>query len=150
MVSQCFDSLNIYGKEPEQLENTILMFAMALEDQEPDDIKKAFVYWVKNNSQMPTPADILGVIESTRPSAPQNYFQTTTEERQAYLEARKQNKVYWFGRSWLLMDEKTKSDVKSHIRVLQEKMGKDRAEDYCKFLRSHADAPKDLYKQIFQ
>lgn len=59
MLIQCFDVLNTYGKPPEAIENIIMMFQSALANENPEDIKKAFVGHIQNNTVMPTPADIL-------------------------------------------------------------------------------------------
>lgn len=63
MLHQSFQSLKLYGKEPESLEATITMFQLVLADYRFEYIEKAFVFYLKNNSEMPAPADIATIIE---------------------------------------------------------------------------------------
>lgn len=63
MLYQCFQSLKLYGKEPEALESTVAMFNLVLADYPFDKIEKAFVFYLQKNSEMPAPADIANIIE---------------------------------------------------------------------------------------
>lgn len=63
MLTQCFQALNLYGKEPEQLAAAIPLFQMVLSDYPIAKIRIAFTRWLKNNSAFPAPADIAGLIE---------------------------------------------------------------------------------------
>jgi hypothetical protein len=139
MVSQCFDSLNIYGKEPEQLENTVLMFIHTLEEESPEEIKKAFVYWVKNNSTMPTPADILGIIESNRPSYTPAYFQTDPVEAEAYRKSRKQMRVSWAEKEWSAMNDTERNELIFLMHDDFEKGG-----DRWKYFKNHKKVPQNI------
>lgn len=62
MVSQCFQALKLYGKEPEQLDGTLSMFQLVLGKYEFDEIQEAFEFYLSNNTEMPTPADIVSII----------------------------------------------------------------------------------------
>lgn len=62
MVSQCFDALNIYGKEPEQVENIVAIFNLVLAEYSIKQIEDAFKTYLSRNSNMPTPADIAMLI----------------------------------------------------------------------------------------
>lgn len=59
---QCFDGLKLYGKEPEQIENTVKLFRMVLADFPSDKIQSAFVTHLQRSSEMPTPSDIVQLI----------------------------------------------------------------------------------------
>jgi hypothetical protein len=59
----CYDTLDTFGKEPEQLENASKLFAMVLSDFTMQQIESAFKIYLKTNSVMPKPADIVYIIE---------------------------------------------------------------------------------------
>lgn len=63
MLQQCFQTLRIYGKEPEALESVIAMFRLVLADYSVGAITDAFRIWLKRSNEMPTPADIASIIE---------------------------------------------------------------------------------------
>lgn len=63
MLYQCFQSLKLYGKEPEALEATIAMFNLVLSDYPFEKIDQAFKFYAKNHNEMPAPADIANIIE---------------------------------------------------------------------------------------
>lgn len=63
LVTTCYEALNVYGKTPEQLEAIIAIFQMDLEDYEYSVVRQAFKVYRKTNSTMPTPADIIKIIE---------------------------------------------------------------------------------------
>lgn len=58
LLKQSFDIFNIYGKEPESLENILLGFNLSLEDMEIKYITSAFKEWMASSRNFPTPADI--------------------------------------------------------------------------------------------
>lgn len=58
----CFDTLDTFGKEPEQLTNLQKAFKLVLWDYEFADIKGAFVEYLAKESKMPTPSDIVKLI----------------------------------------------------------------------------------------
>lgn len=62
LLFQCYDSLKVYGKEPEQLDNLNKMFQMVLADFPYEAIEKAFIYYISHNSELPAPADIATII----------------------------------------------------------------------------------------
>jgi hypothetical protein len=63
MLMQSFQALKTYGKEPEQIEAIIGFFNIALADYPFEKIEKAFAFYIRNNSEMPTPGDIANIIE---------------------------------------------------------------------------------------
>lgn len=62
ILGQCFQALNLYGKEPEQIEATIGLHQMVLSSYSIDQIKPAFIRWLETNSTFPAPADIVSLI----------------------------------------------------------------------------------------
>ena len=63
MLQQCFQTLRVYGKEPEALESVIAMFRLVLADYSVEKITGAFRLWLKRSNEMPAPADIANIIE---------------------------------------------------------------------------------------
>ncbi len=145
MVRQCFDSLNIYGKEPEQVENMILMFIHALQEYEIIEIKRAFVDWVKSNAEMPTPAGIIEIIQSYRPKAPIKYDHSTPEEYEAAAERKRNPRpVSWYGKNWKQFTEGDKKDLSAHLVSL----GPLKANDYRLYLQKYCEAPNGLFNAL--
>lgn len=62
MLMQCFDGLKVYGKTPEQLENTTALFMLVLGEFSGDQITEAFKLYISRSAEIPTPADIVGII----------------------------------------------------------------------------------------
>lgn len=54
----CYLALNVYGKTPEDLPAIYKVFDLVLEGVQPDIIQLAFVQWLRDSSDMPTPSDI--------------------------------------------------------------------------------------------
>lgn len=63
LVYDSFQTLRQYGKEPESLESVTRCFRLVLADQSIIDIEKAFTFWLRHEREMPTPADILSIIQ---------------------------------------------------------------------------------------
>ena len=63
MLQQCFQTLRLYGKEPEALESVVAMFRLVLADYPVEKIIAGFGAWLKRSNEMPTPADIANIIE---------------------------------------------------------------------------------------
>lgn len=62
LVSQCFNALNVFGKNESQLSDTAGLFAFVLADYPAAAIEPAFKTFLERNSRMPTPADIAAII----------------------------------------------------------------------------------------
>ena len=62
-----FDVLDTFGKEAEQLENINLAFQMFLEEYSYGEIEKAFKKYMRGNSVIPKPSDIISLIEKRDP-----------------------------------------------------------------------------------
>jgi hypothetical protein len=63
ILVDCFLCLNTYGREPEYLETAVRVFSRVLAEYDADKVEAAFTKWMKTSSAMPTPADIVGIIE---------------------------------------------------------------------------------------
>lgn len=59
----CFDTLKVYGKEPEQLDNLGNMFQFMLGGYTYAKIEWAMREYLKRNNQLPAPSDIINIIE---------------------------------------------------------------------------------------
>lgn len=66
-VWDCFNSLDTYGKTPDQLESAAKTFIAVLSQYPMDSIVQAFSQWVLRNSKMPTPSDIANIIDPPAP-----------------------------------------------------------------------------------
>lgn len=63
LVKSCYESLNTYGKSPEQLEASIMLMQMILGRFDYETVREAFGVYLQNSSDMPRPADIIKIIE---------------------------------------------------------------------------------------
>lgn len=63
MVGQCYETLRVYGKEPGQIKTIVRTFLMLLGEYPLLRVRAAFLGWMKTHNEMPTPADIIGIIE---------------------------------------------------------------------------------------
>lgn len=59
----CFDALDTYGKSPSQLANIVKLFLISLSDYPAPLIRRAFETWVRTQSKLPTPAEIIGLMQ---------------------------------------------------------------------------------------
>ena len=64
----CFDVLDTFGKEADQLENINNAFQMFLEDYSYSQIERAFKLYMQNNTVLPKPADIIKIMEKPKVS----------------------------------------------------------------------------------
>lgn len=62
MIALCYETLNVYGKKPEQIEATVKLFSIVLANDCIGNVRKAFVAYLRNHRDMPTPSDIIGYI----------------------------------------------------------------------------------------
>lgn len=62
LLVDCFASLNTFGKTPEQFEGIIRIFQLILGKYSYKIIHQAFIKYLENNSEMPTPANIIKII----------------------------------------------------------------------------------------
>lgn len=107
-------------------------FAVALDDCEIQDITAAFRFWLKNNSTMPTPADIRAIaIDESR----------ARKDRERPLASKalpapqsKRDVVPWYG--WTFAQITADADMTGKLRAHLETLGKDRAADYLKYLKN--------------
>ena len=63
LVTACYEGLNIYGKSPEQLEAIIMLMQMTLGRFDYEVVREAFGRYLQHGATMPTPADIIKIIE---------------------------------------------------------------------------------------
>lgn len=63
MLAQLFQGLRTYGKTVEDLDATLGLFELVMEEYRPEQVKAGMLQWLKTSNQMPTPADIIGIID---------------------------------------------------------------------------------------
>ncbi len=79
----CFDTLKLYGKEPEQIASVNKMFQFILADYPIDKIVSAFKFYFAHNSEMPTPADIAGIIKrGNKPPLDKTVYMALTKKKE--------------------------------------------------------------------
>jgi hypothetical protein len=86
----CFDTLDTFGKEPEQLENINLAFKMFLSGLTIESIEGAFMEYMQGNTVMPKPADIVKI--ATRPVYVGTACSLTDGQRRRLEELRERDK----------------------------------------------------------
>jgi hypothetical protein len=67
MLFQCFNALKVYGKEPEQMTDTVALFQRVLGPYPFPAIQRAFDAYLSRNTSMPAPADIVNIIDPPKP-----------------------------------------------------------------------------------
>lgn len=83
IVVQCFDGLAVYGKQPEQVENTVALFQMVLSGYSENQIIPAFRTFLERNHQMPTPSDIVKIIKrGNKPPLEQGIYIALCQKRE--------------------------------------------------------------------
>jgi len=85
----CFDTLDNYGKEPEQLVNISSAFQMFLWEYSYDSVERAFMAYMKAETSMPKPADIIKLI--AKPSIASVADGLTDGQQRRLEELRKEN-----------------------------------------------------------
>lgn len=93
LLAMCYDSLNLFGKEPEQLVATTRLFHMILADYSIEVVEDAFKKYMKIHTNMPAPADIVNIIEPPAPKI----------EWPVYIELKRRIRE---GRSYVTPEEK--------------------------------------------
>jgi len=58
----CFSTLDTYGKTPEQMKEVVKMHLLLLGEYPFPLVKSAYLEWVKTQRKMPTPADIIEIV----------------------------------------------------------------------------------------
>lgn len=74
LINQLFKILNIYGKKPEDIADIVAGFCFVLSDYDIESVTDAFKMHLRKSSVMPTPADIVAIIEP--PVAPVRWSAT--------------------------------------------------------------------------
>lgn len=113
---------------------------MALQDYPHQKIKSAFIEHVRTKTEFPTPADIIAIIESHTQKKTEYYKATPEEYERAEQQRLKPKIVPWLGKLWEECPE-LHQPIRDHVSNLESKQGKDRAEDYCKYLKNAMGAP---------
>jgi hypothetical protein len=68
ILALCFDTLKTYGKTYDQMDSISSLFKMVLKKYSYQQIESAFVKYLTIKTEMPTPADIVAIIDpATQP-----------------------------------------------------------------------------------
>ena len=144
ILEQCFDTLKTYGREPESLGNMHKAFLLALEDYKNEDIHGAFIEYLKTSNEIPTPSDIIQIIERNQVYSSPAY---KVFDGSDIPDQPRKDPVNWAFKNWNEIENH--HDVIVHTGWLAQEKGKDRALDYIKYLQHNCGAPKDLASRIF-
>lgn len=63
ILTNCFASLKLYGREPEQFGAVNAMFQLVLADYPIEKVRAAFATYLRRHTELPAPADIATIIE---------------------------------------------------------------------------------------
>ena len=81
---QCFQSLKVYGKEPEALESVVAMHNLVLADYPIQKIREAFAFYLRHNNELPAPSDIANIIErGGKPAFDRSVYLSLVKRKQA-------------------------------------------------------------------
>jgi len=138
LISQSFDTFNIYGKQPEALSSILSAFTVALEDIQTEDITHAFKVWLKRSSVMPTPSDIREIaVENARHRAEvmgKESARAAPRTEKSIEQIRKE--IPWYGMPWTQIEERYMPELERHLIELTQLRGKEAAEGYLLFLKT--------------
>lgn len=139
-VTQCYETYPQYGDDGGTLSTKIKAFAVGLEDYDISEIGSAFRHWLKENTKMPLPADIVAIANQER-----RWRRSIAANPVDYAPAprRKTKTVPWACKRWKQMTEEDKQGLSEHLK----NMDKERALEYCKYLRHWCGFP-DLSNHV--
>ena len=86
----CFDTLDTFGKEPEQLKNIQKLFEMMLGDYEIGKVERAFIAYMRRGTAMPKPADIINILDPEEPEL----------SKEMYISLQKKDPEYRTSEEW--------------------------------------------------
>ena len=66
LLLMCYETLDVFGKQPEQLETIKAAFQLILADYPIEAIEGAFKVYLRDNTVMPKPANIVKIIKEQR------------------------------------------------------------------------------------
>jgi hypothetical protein len=126
LINQSFQIFNVYGRQAESVQAIIGGFSMVLKDIHIDDITLAFREWMHEESNMPTPVNILKI--ATR-------IQKENEERaRGFVAAKSANPSILKRPPWIaefnsgMVKPETVGKLKSFLLSLN---NEERARTYC-------------------
>lgn len=134
-VTQCWDTYPRFGDD--NLKSKIKSFVVGLEDYSLPAIDYSFRRWLKECKKMPIPADI-GDLARGR----EKYLREMAEPavNAAPRIEQRANVVPWYGKSWAEIQANYMPQLEQHLIELTAAKGKERAEDYVKYLKNMGGA----------
>lgn len=67
LLNQSYSAFNVYGKSPEEMEDVVCIFIDILKNHDEKSILRAFKIWMSEEKILPTPSDILALINKNKP-----------------------------------------------------------------------------------
>lgn len=139
MVLLCWDSLNTYGKEPEQLASANALFQDMFKGKDVEDVTLAFRRWLKEKKDFPAPSDIYKIYEAIQASRARMREYGTAPVKPK-LE-KPGVKVSWSMKTWGQFTEQDKINLAEHLKTLTaEEYGR-----YKKYLIKTVGVPGGLF-----
>lgn len=81
ILTRCFQSQRLYGKQPEDLAGAMQVFNLVLADYCYEQIEQAFKVYLMRHDEMPTPADIAKLIRNKgRKNIPESVYVTLSKK----------------------------------------------------------------------
>ena len=139
LIRQSFDTFQIYGKEPEALENIFSSFYYSLKSYDTNQITNAFQEWMRSSRVMPTPADIIDICEYNKKI---NTGRSEYSDIGPYQEGapfKVKNRIAW---AYMQFGEVQAKDMLQLVKKHMSDMTPDKAEDYIKYLVRMCGYPK--------
>ena len=137
LVSTCFDSLNSYGKTPEQLTNTTALFINMFRDKDIEVTRRAFTLYTCENKEMPTPSDILKYYDRVQTNIAKDNNFVAYKQRPRIED--KRGVVQWAFKEWSEFTDSDKQALAAHLASME---GRE-LENYKKYLINHAGVPRE-------
>lgn len=137
LIKQSFEVFHVYGRPPEAIPNMVKAFLMVLDTATIQDVEKSFQTWMRTRSVLPTPADILALVQEEQ------------RHRRELLEARHQQpaktlyrvngmeRVSWAGKLWGEYTDADRIGLQNHL----EEMDPVKRQGYIQYLRASCGYP---------
>lgn len=139
-LQDCYDSQNVFGKEPEQLRGMLSVFMDTLEIFDTTDIRQAFEQWRAEQPNMPTASDIGGLCSES--AGHRRKLREMEAQKNAIIpyEPREVRRVSWAFKNWQQMDDEMRDELANHLNTFDDA---EKLYGYKKYLRNMCGVPAD-------
>ena len=67
MLAACYQAVDVYGLDPESIGDRAKVFLLVLAEYPFAAVREAFITYLRHNKGMPSPADIVAIIDPREP-----------------------------------------------------------------------------------